>query len=125
MIYALLFSLLACHFLCDFVLVTPAMLKSKATGEDWGIVTHAASHAVAMLLAMLLLQVPREDALMMALAQVTTHAVIDTVKCGIGLRWPCDQTVKRYWILFGADQLLHQAVIVGMVLVIVTVPHPH
>jgi len=106
--------LLLSHYLFDFVFVTPSMLKSKATGSGCGILTHSLSHTVSMMMILLFWGVSRSDVVLLGLVQYDTHLVIDSVKCAIGVFWPCDSTTKRYWVTFGADQLLHQLVIVGM-----------
>ena len=47
--YALLISLLICHFVADYVLTTPAMIEAKATGKRMiHIVLHAGIHTVLM-----------------------------------------------------------------------------
>ncbi len=43
MMLLLLISLLVCHYLADFCLTTPAMIRAKADGRNpWPILLHAA-----------------------------------------------------------------------------------
>lgn len=113
----LLISLLICHYLADFCLTTPAMIKAKADGRKAGpILLHASIHAMLMGLCMLVFGVSWKLLLLLVLAELVSHFLIDTCKGRLTARFPklADLQQKPYWILYGFDQLLHLLVIVGI-----------
>ena len=111
----LLLILLACHYLADFCLTTPSMIKAKADGRNvWPILLHAGIHAVLMGLCLLIWGVAWEMLLLLMLAELVSHFLIDTTKGRLTARFPklADMQQKPYWMLYGLDQLLHLLVIV-------------
>ena len=113
----LLLILLACHYLADFCLTTPAMIRAKAEGRNVGpIIWHAGIHAILMGLCLLFFGVPLKLLLLLVLSELVTHFLIDTGKGRLTARFPklADMQQKPYWMLYGFDQLLHQMVIVGI-----------
>ena len=111
----LLLILLACHYLADFCLTTPSMIKAKADGRNvWPILLHAGIHAVLMGLCLLMWGVAWEMLLLLMLAELVSHFLIDTAKGRLTDRFPklADMQQKPYWMLYGLDQLLHLLVIV-------------
>lgn len=113
----LLISLLICHYLADFCLTTPAMIKAKADGRKAGpILLHACIHAMLMGLCMLLFGVSWKMLLLLMLAELVSHYLIDTTKGLLTARFHslADQQKRSYWMLYGFDQLLHLLVIVGI-----------
>ena len=114
---SLLISLLICHYLADFCLTTPAMIKAKADGRNfWPIFLHAGIHAVLMGSCLLVFGVSWKLLLMLMLAELVSHYFIDTTKGLLTARSPslANQQRKAYWMLYGFDQLLHLLVIVGI-----------
>ena len=119
-------SLLICHFLADFThLSRPWMLKAKATGKPvFPIFCHAAVHTTLMALVLITYKFIRgindgghEVLIFPALAlQLVSHTLIDTLKGYLnlfeGFRNPASQW---HWIIFGADQVCHQLIILWMV----------
>ena len=81
----LLVALLVCHYIADFCLTSPSMIRAKADGRNVRpILSHASVHALLMGLCLLLWGVL------------------------------ANQQRKPYWMLYGFDQLLHLLVIVGI-----------
>ena len=114
-IASLLIVLLICHYLADFCLTTPAMIRAKADGRNVGpILLHAGIHAILMGLCLLLSGVHWKLLLLLMLAELVTHFLIDTGKGRLTARFPklADMQQKPYWMLYGLDQLLHLLVIV-------------
>ena len=113
---ALIITLLVCHYLADFCLTSPAMIRAKADGHRvWPIVGHAAVHAVLMGLCMLVVwSVSWKMLLMLMGVELVTHFLIDTSKGRLSASFPllADRGHKPYWVLYGFDQLLHQFVVV-------------
>ncbi len=114
-IASLLIVLLICHYLADFCLTTPAMIRAKTDGRNvWPILLHAGIHAVLMGLCLLIWGVAWEMLLLLMLAELVSHFLIDTAKGRLTARFPelADMQQKPYWMLYGLDQLLHLLVIV-------------
>ena len=117
MMLLLLISLLVCHYLSDFCLTSPAMIRAKADGRNpWPIMLHAAIHAGLMGLCLLLWATSWKTALLAMAVEWGTHFLIDWTKARLSARFPrlADLQQKPYWMLYGFDQLLHQLVIVGI-----------
>lgn len=107
--------LLVCHYLADFCLTSPVMIRAKADGRNvWPILLHASVHAFLIGLCLLLWGISWKILLLMMLAELVTHFLIDTGKGQLTARYPtlADQQRKPYWMLYGFDQFLHLLVIV-------------
>ena len=116
----LLFCLLAAHFLADYTpLSTPAMLAAKKHGRPFHpIFDHGMWQGIVMFLVMVCFGVPLAPLCFLFAAQVWSHALIDTMKGRLTFYFPNtvgNMANKWFWIVMGADQLLHQAVIILMV----------
>jgi len=117
MMLLLLISLLVCHYVADFCLTTPAMIRAKADGHNpWPILLHAAIHAGLMGLCLLLWATSWRFVWLAMVVEWGTHFLIDWTKARLSARFPrlADQQQKTYWMLYGFDQLLHQLVVVGI-----------
>ncbi len=113
----LIFLLLVCHLLADFSpLSTDWMLRAKSKGSPlFPIFIHAGIHALLMLM-VLFFFIPIVLALKLAALQWISHFAIDVCKGKMNVWFPAlaNPTDKRYWMLFGFDQFLHQSVILFM-----------
>ncbi len=110
----LLIALLICHYLADFCLTWPALIRSKADGRNvWPILLHAAVHAVLMGVCLLVFGVNTEQLFLLMSLELVTHFIIDVGKAALSVKIPLLADIKRkpYWVLFGLDQLLHQLVV--------------
>lgn len=111
----LLISLLVCHYLADFCLTSPAMIRAKADGRNpWPIVLHASIHAGLVGICLLLWGVSWNLLLILALVEFVSHFLIDTAKGQLTAHYSIlgDIQKKPHWMLYGFDQLLHLLVIV-------------
>ncbi len=111
----LLIVLLVCHYLADFCLTMPVMIRAKADGRNlWPIALHATIHAVLIGLCLLVFGVVWQLLLVLMATELVSHFVIDVLKAQISTRFPywSDNRHKPYWILYGFDQLLHQIIVV-------------
>jgi len=98
-------------------LSTKWMLEAKRHGKPFfPIFVHAGVHAVLMLPVLLIFTDIRQ-ALLLSAFQLMTHFIIDVWKGRMSLWFPVfgDIQNKWFWMLFGLDQFLHQAVILSMV----------
>lgn len=111
----LLLVLLVCHYLADFCLTFPAMIKAKADGRNpWPILVHAGIHAGLVGVCLLCWQISWKPLLMMMALELISHFLFDTAKGRLSARFPrlANPQGKPYWMLYGFDQLLHLSVIV-------------
>jgi len=111
----LLIVLLVCHYLADFCLTSPAMIRAKADGRNpWPILLHAGIHAGLVGICLLCWHSPWKPLLLLVLLELVSHFLIDTMKGRLTARFPilADMQQKPYWMLYGLDQLLHLMVLV-------------
>ncbi len=111
----LLIALLVGHYLADFCLTTPVMIRAKAGGHNlWPILFHASIHAGLVGVCLLCWHTSWILLLMMMFMELVTHFLIDTAKGLLTSRFPllADQQKKPHWMLYGFDQLLHILVMV-------------
>jgi hypothetical protein len=116
-LYALLALLAAFqvkHFLCDYPLQRPYMLRKGAVGWNWTsrnnlnwilpLAAHAGVHALATLLIALVVN-PRLGWL--SILDFVVHFVVDRVKASpqLGGRWTPAQ--PYFWWALGGDQMAH------------------
>ncbi len=109
--------LLLCHLIADFSpLSTDWMLRAKSKGSPlFPIFVHAGVHAVLMF-PVLMLGTSFLSALKITAFQWICHFAIDVWKGKMGIWFPVlsNPADKRFWMLFGFDQFLHQLVILIM-----------
>ena len=111
----LLTALLVCHYLADFCLTMPMMIRAKADGKHpWPIALHAAIHAILMAMCILIYGTGWSLLLVSLTVEFISHFAIDVSKARISNIFShlSDNRHKPYWVLYGLDQLLHQMVIV-------------
>ena len=114
----LLLSLLVCHYIGDYCLTFPALIRAKAGGRDLlPILQHAGIHGLLLGVCLLLFGMPLPWTMLMAGVEIASHFCIDTAKARISVRFPllADPNQKPYWMLYGFDQLLHLSIIVAIV----------
>ena len=111
----LLIALLVCHYLADYCLTLPVMIRAKADGRNlWPIMLHAAVHALLVGLCLLTWGVAWKLLLLLAAVELATHFFIDTCKARLSAHYSymADIHNKSYWMLYGFDQLLHLLILV-------------
>lgn len=111
----LLVALLVCHYLADFCLTMPVMIRAKADGHNiWPILLHASVHAFLIGLCLLIWGLAWDLLLLLMSVELISHFLIDMGKGRLSAYYPelVDQQKKLYWMLYGFDQLLHLLVIV-------------
>lgn len=113
----LLVSLLLCHYLGDYCLTFPAMIRAKADGrKPWPIAVHAGIHALLVGACLATFGIGGMTVLVMMALELITHFIIDTGKAWLTASSALlrDNKRKPYWMLYGFDQLLHQMVVVAI-----------
>lgn len=117
----LLIALNACHWIGDFTHASrPWMLAAKKSGRPLlPIAAHAGVHAVPMTLVGMAL-VGLESGLLIGAIQWPAHFAIDVAKGRSSALSPELQNPASYWYwwVFGADQYLHQLVMIGTVAIV-------
>ena len=111
----LLIALLVCHYLADYCLTLPVMIRAKADGKTyWPIALHSLVHAALVGGCLLLWSVSWSQILMLMALELGSHFFIDMAKGRLSACFPVLADIRRkpYWMLYGFDQLLHQMVLV-------------
>ena len=116
----LLLTLLAIkHFVADFAIQTPTMIAEKGNYGAAGGIEHAAIHGIGT--AIVLYPFLYSDAFIIScifgLIDATIHYHIDWVKMNLGKGLTTAD--HKFWIWFGADQLLHSLTYIGLVAILV------
>lgn len=91
------------------------MIRAKTDGRNpWPILLHAGIHAGLIGLCLLVWNVSWKLLMMLALVELVSHFLIDTIKGCLTARYSilANMQKKPYWMLYGLDQLLHLLVIV-------------
>ncbi|MDO9186141.1 MAG: DUF3307 domain-containing protein [Bacteroidia bacterium] len=105
-----------CHWAGDFShLSTAWMLDAKRFGKPLlPILAHAGVHTSLFFIAIFALH-DFDNAVIAAAIQLPTHFTIDVLKGKMNVWFPklLSMENKFHWWVFGADQMLHQTVIIG------------
>jgi hypothetical protein len=109
------------HFLCDFVAQTGYQVQNKHIYGHPGGLLHAGLHGIASLPAILLLTNAPLPIAAIIVAEFIVHYHVDWLKAAIIRLRGVSYDDLLYWILFGADQFLHQATYIVMLGVLVRV----
>ena len=113
----LLAALLVCHYVADFCLTTPMMIRAKADGRNpWPILLHATIHAALMGGCLWGYGTGGSLLWILMVTELLSHFIIDTLKARVSVWFPflADPSRKPYWIIYGLDQLLHQLVVAAI-----------
>jgi uncharacterized protein DUF3307 len=103
------------HFACDFALQTPRQIRAKGNYGQVPGLEHAGLHAIASLPALLVLT---QSAAVIAIAiagEFVVHYHVDWSKARIDKWRNFSNQSTAYWIVFGFDQLVHQATYLTLV----------
>lgn len=117
-ILTLTIGVLACfqvkHFVADYLLQPPWLIRGKGHFGCAGGYVHAGIHAVGSIPALLLAGLPFGPLLMFLAAEFVIHFAIDHIKARISMGSEKGPTTASYWALHGADQLIHQLTYLAM-----------
>jgi Protein of unknown function (DUF3307) len=106
------------HFICDFVLQTAYLYRNKGFyGHPAGFI-HAGMHAICSVPAILL---ATKSVLLLAAipaAELVIHYHVDWLKIYLDRHFRLDIRHRAYWMIFGADQLIHQLSYVAILIVL-------
>jgi Protein of unknown function (DUF3307) len=111
------------HFVCDFVLQTAYLYRNKGKyGHPAGFV-HAGLHAVGSLPAILIVTQSAGLAAAILAVEFLVHYHVDWLKLYIDKRFRLGINQSAYWMIFGADQLIHQLTYVAILAVLAQAAH--
>jgi len=111
------------HFLCDFVLQTAYLYRNKGIyGHPAGFI-HAGLHALGSLPAILLLGPSTGLVATILAGEFLVHYHVDWMKLYIDRRYRLRIDRSAYWIIFGLDQLLHQATYLVILVLLAQAAH--
>ena len=96
------------HFIFDFVLQTGYQKQNKGTYGHPGGLIHAGLHAIGSLPAIVLLTSSPLPIAAIEAAEFAVHYHLDWLKLAILRRRGLGRDDALYWVIFGADQFLHQ-----------------
>jgi hypothetical protein len=96
------------HFICDFVLQTRYQFGNKGIYGHPGGYIHAGLHAVCSIPAILMVSDAVWLIAAIVVAEFLFHYHVDWLKEQINKRRGLTHDTTLFWVVFGADQLLHQ-----------------
>lgn len=103
------------HFAADFVLQTERQVRFKGVYGALPGVQHAGTHALLTLPCLLAAGISPLAAAAAAGAELAVHYHQDWLREQVVRRAAFTTADKGYWVLLGADQLVHQLTYVAMV----------
>ncbi|HEY1709267.1 MAG TPA: DUF3307 domain-containing protein [Rhizomicrobium sp.] len=103
------------HFLCDFVLQTKFQVDTKKVYGHFGGLLHAGLHAVFTLPIVIVMGASTTIVVLLFIGELLLHYHVDWLKGQIDIWSGWTEKDHSYWIVFGADQLMHQITYVGVV----------
>ncbi len=111
------------HFACDFVFQTAYLYRNKGIyGHRAGFI-HAGLHAMGSLPAILLLTSAAQLVAAILVVEFLVHYHVDWLKLFNDKRYRLGINQSGYWVIFGADQLIHQLTYVAILAVLAQAAH--
>jgi len=104
------------HFIADFLMQYPYMLRDKGIYGAEGGVHHALTHASWTFLILIPFIHSADQLLILPLADFIAHYHIDWVKQQLNQGLTASD--RRFWIWIGLDQALHYLTYIGIIYVI-------
>jgi hypothetical protein len=103
------------HYLCDFVLQTQFQARKKGIYAHIAGITHAGTHVIGSVPALLILGCDLRMVLILLLAEFLVHYHTDWAKARIDRARGAAGQDHVFWMLFGLDQLVHQLTYIAMI----------
>jgi hypothetical protein len=114
MVFAALLAFQLKHFVCDFCLQPYSMVVKKGIYLHPVGLLHAGIHVLGSVPAVLLLTKEPVPIAIALGAEFVVHYHSDWAKAQLDRAFQLDNRTTRYWIIFGADQLVHQLTYLAM-----------
>lgn len=113
-VFILLVLLFVKHFVVDFIFQTEAQVISKGKYLDWPGITHSLQHGLGTYLVFFIFVDP-VTSLSVALIDFVIHYHVDWAKININNKFNLTPADRKFWILLGADQLLHSLTYIWLI----------
>lgn len=106
------------HYICDFVLQTNDMIRSKGHWGQWHGIVHSLDHGAATMAVVGVLGFETVTVILMGVIDTVVHYHVDWAKQQLNdvLKYTVDN--PKFWNLLGLDQLLHTLTYVGILLAV-------
>lgn len=95
------------HFIADYMLQWPSMIKDKCHLDRPGGYVHSGIHVIGTLAVLLLAAVPFSLVWKILLGEFIIHFVTDYAKAVYGTTRRSDMSSGSFWMVHGLDQLIH------------------
>lgn len=108
------------HFVADYLLQPPWMLRGKGSFFRVGGYVHAGIHAVGTLPVLLATNVELRLCLILFCGEFVIHYLIDYVKATLSSGSAAKASARTFWAMHGADQLMHQLTYAAIIWLVLT-----
>ncbi|MBV9541363.1 MAG: DUF3307 domain-containing protein [Alphaproteobacteria bacterium] len=105
------------HFVCDFLIQSTYQFRTKGIYGHPGGFIHSGLHIAGTLPALLILGMGPAGIVAILIAEFVVHYHTDWMKAKIDRTYHWGYSDQRYWMLFGADQFVHQLTYLAIVVV--------
>jgi hypothetical protein len=106
------------HFVADYTLQWPSMIADKCHMNRAGGYLHAAIHIVLTLPVLVLCGLSLVPIILVLICEFVVHYVTDFTKGKYDCKHKLHAHTRHFWVLHGADQLVHQLTYVVILAVI-------
>ncbi len=107
------------HFVADYTLQWPAMIAGKSHLNRSGGYLHAGIHIALTLLVLLFCNLSAMTIVLILLCEFVVHYATDYSKGTYDCRHKLNPNSRHFWMVHGADQLVHQLTYVVILAVII------
>lgn len=107
------------HFVADYTLQWPSMIAGKCHLDRAGGYMHAGIHVLLTLLVLLFCNLPATAIGLILLCEFVIHYVTDYAKSTYDWRHKLNPNTRHFWMVHGADQMVHQLTYVAILAVII------
>ncbi len=107
------------HFIADYTLQWPAMIAGKCHVNRSGGYVHAGIHILLTLLVLLFCNLTAMVIVLLLACEFVVHYVTDYAKGTYDSNHKLNPNTRQYWVIHGADQLVHQLTYAAMLAVII------
>ena len=105
------------HFVADYLLQPPWILRGKGDFRKSGGYAHAGLHVCGSLPGLYFAGLDAGVIALLAVAEFSIHYLIDHTKAVHARHHPHAPSTRAFWALHGADQLMHHFTYSGLLLV--------
>ncbi|MCP4316856.1 MAG: DUF3307 domain-containing protein [Hyphomicrobiales bacterium] len=96
------------HFVADYTLQWPSMIAGKCHFNRAGGYVHAGIHILLTLLVLVFCDLPATLIAMLLVFEFIVHYATDYAKGSYDCAHKLNANTRHFWVVHGADQLVHQ-----------------